>query len=129
MNFLEIIKNSINNLCAKYIERNLSDEMLPIFYVAGSQTLPAPLEQKEEEEKPQEKKPQEWLVITIPEGKEDLRDDIVETLTFYEGDVNVGLKVGGKKLHLKNIKVRRCNALESELQTFIDEGDYKFFTA
>ena len=48
--FLEIIKNSINNLCAKYIERNLSDEMLPIFYVAGSQTLPAPLEQKEEEE-------------------------------------------------------------------------------
>ncbi len=85
--------------------------------------------QKEEEEKPQEKKPQEWLVITIPEGKEDLRDDIVETLTFYEGDVNVGLKVGGKKLHLKNIKVRRCNALESELQTFIDEGDYKFFTA
>ena len=50
MNFLEIIKNSINNLCAKYIERNLSDEMLPIFYVAGSQTLPAPLQQKEEEE-------------------------------------------------------------------------------
>ena len=50
MNFLEIIKNSINNLCAKYIERNLSDEMLPIFYVAGSQTLPAPLEQKEKEE-------------------------------------------------------------------------------
>ena len=35
MNFLEIIKNSINNLCAKYIERNLSDEMLPIFYVAA----------------------------------------------------------------------------------------------
>ena len=50
MNFLEIIKNSISNLCAKYIERNLSDEILPIFYVAGSQTLPAPLEPKEEEE-------------------------------------------------------------------------------
>ena len=50
MNFLEIIKNSINNLCAKYIERNLNDEILPIFYVAGSQTLPAPLDQKEEEE-------------------------------------------------------------------------------
>ncbi len=51
MNFLEIIKNSINNLCAKYIERNLSDEMLPIFYVAGSQTLPAPLEQKKKKRK------------------------------------------------------------------------------
>ena len=50
MNFLEIIKNSINNLCAKYIERNLNDEILPIFYVAGSQTLPAPLDPKEEEE-------------------------------------------------------------------------------
>ena len=50
MNFLEIIKNSINNLCAKYIEGKLNDEILPIFYVAGSQTLPAPLEPKEEEE-------------------------------------------------------------------------------
>ena len=50
MNVLEIIKNSINNLCAKYIERNLNDEILPIFYVAGSQTLPAPLDPKEEEE-------------------------------------------------------------------------------
>ena len=34
---------------AKYIEGNL-DEILPIFYVAGSQTLPPPLSPEEEEE-------------------------------------------------------------------------------
>ena len=50
MNFLEIIKKSISSLCAKYIERNLDEEILPIFYVAGSQTLPAPLSPEEEEE-------------------------------------------------------------------------------
>ena len=81
------------------------------------------------EEKPKAEASRDWLVITIPEGKENLQDEIIETLTFYEGDINVGLKVGGKKLHLKNIKVRRCNALESELQTFLDEEDYVFFRA
>ena len=50
MNFLEIIKKSISSLCTKYIERNLDEEILPIFYVAGSQTLPAPLSPEEEEE-------------------------------------------------------------------------------
>ena len=50
MNFIEIIKKSLSNLYAKYIDKNLDDEILPIFYVAGSQTLPAPLSAEEEEE-------------------------------------------------------------------------------
>ena len=52
MNFIEFIKNSINNFCEKYIEGNIEeqDEILPIFYVAGSQTLPPPLSAAEEEE-------------------------------------------------------------------------------
>ena len=49
MNFLEAIKKEINNICLKYIKRNLDDEILPIFYVAGSQTLPAPLNAEDEE--------------------------------------------------------------------------------
>ena len=53
MNILEIIKKSINNLgtiCAKYINDDNEVEYLPIFYIAGSQTLPPPLNPEEEEE-------------------------------------------------------------------------------
>ena len=52
MNLIELIRKSINNICTKYIEGNISDEdeILPIFYVAGSQTLPPPLSQEEEAE-------------------------------------------------------------------------------
>ena len=51
MNFIEMIKKSINTICAKYMEGKLEeDEILPIFYIAGSQTLPPPLNPEEEEE-------------------------------------------------------------------------------
>ena len=51
MNFIELIRKSINNICLKYLEKETAqDEILPIFYVAGSQTLPPPLSQEEEEE-------------------------------------------------------------------------------
>ena len=51
MNFLEFIRKSINTICAKYIDGDMEDEeILPIFYVAGSQTLPPPLSAEEEEE-------------------------------------------------------------------------------
>ena len=52
MKIFELIKNSINNLgtiCAKYINENNEIEYLPIFYIAGSQTLPPPLSPEEEE--------------------------------------------------------------------------------
>ena len=49
MNLIELIRKSINNICAKYIEGNIEEEeILPIFYVAGSQTLPPPLSPEEE---------------------------------------------------------------------------------
>ena len=45
MSLIDFIKKSISNICAKYIEGTLDEEkeILPIFYVAGSQTLPPPL--------------------------------------------------------------------------------------
>lgn len=49
MNFLELIRKSINAICLKNINEKLEDEVLPIFYIAGSQTLPAPLSPEEEE--------------------------------------------------------------------------------
>lgn len=51
MNLIELIKKSINTMREKYIEESIADdEILPIFYIAGSQTLPPPLNAEEEEE-------------------------------------------------------------------------------
>ena len=48
MKILDILKNSINCICAKYINEKEEIEYLPIFYIAGSQTLPPPLPPEEE---------------------------------------------------------------------------------
>lgn len=50
INFIEKIKYSINTICAKYLNDDDEIEYLPIFYIAGSQTLPPPLPPEEEEE-------------------------------------------------------------------------------
>ena len=47
MNILQMLKESINTIYAKYINKDVISE-LPIFYVGGSQTLPAPLSPEEE---------------------------------------------------------------------------------
>lgn len=49
MNILNLLKISVNTIYAKYINKE-EIENLPIYYVGGSQTLPPPLEGKEEEE-------------------------------------------------------------------------------
>lgn len=49
MNVLQVLKSSINNIYVKYINNNEDYEETSIFYVAGSQTLPPPLEPEEEE--------------------------------------------------------------------------------
>ena len=50
MDILSIIKNKIGTICAKYINEEDEIEYLPIFYIAGSQTLPPPLPPEEEEQ-------------------------------------------------------------------------------
>ena len=49
MNLLQVLKNSANVIYVKYI-KNDDVEILPIFYIGGSQTLPPPLSSEEEEE-------------------------------------------------------------------------------
>ena len=48
MKIVDFLKNSISTVCAKYINENNEIEYLPIFYIAGSQTLPPPLPPEEE---------------------------------------------------------------------------------
>lgn len=50
MKLVDLVKNSIDTICAKYLGKNNEIEYLPIFYIAGSQTLPPPLSQEEEAE-------------------------------------------------------------------------------
>ena len=50
MNIFEFVKNGINTICAKYMNDQDEVEYLPIFYIAGSQTLPPPLPPEEEAE-------------------------------------------------------------------------------
>ena len=49
MNIFRMIRAKVNIVYAKYINNNKIEEM-PIYYIAGSQTLPPPLEGEEEEE-------------------------------------------------------------------------------
>ena len=52
MKILEMLKTSlstIGTICAKYMNEENEIEYLPIFYIAGSQTLPPPLPPEEEE--------------------------------------------------------------------------------
>lgn len=52
MNIVEILKNNINSLKIKYLKNGNIDDCYeePIFYIAGSQTLPPPLPEEEEQE-------------------------------------------------------------------------------
>lgn len=51
MNILQMLKSSINTIYVKYMNKDIDDIYeLPIYYIGGSQTLPPPLEPKEEEE-------------------------------------------------------------------------------
>ena len=49
MNIFEILKTKISTIYAKYLDNGEIDN-LPIYYIAGSQSLPPPLDPKEEEE-------------------------------------------------------------------------------
>lgn len=49
MNLIDIMRNGISTICAKYLNKD-EIEYLPIFYIAGSQTLPPPLSPEEEAE-------------------------------------------------------------------------------
>ena len=50
MKLVDLVKSSINTICAKYLNENDEIEYLPIFYIAGSQTLTPPLPPEEEAE-------------------------------------------------------------------------------
>ena len=69
---------------------------------------------------------QEMLGITIPQGKEDTEDDILETLSLYPGGIPVIIKKSGK-YYKTGCKVRNCRGLVSELVYYVGENNVLFF--
>lgn len=67
MNILQMLKNSINTLYIKYIGDS-EIEHLPIYYIGGSQTLPPPLTQEEEQQ----------VLDKLSKGDESVRKILVE---------------------------------------------------
>lgn len=67
MNLIQILKSQVNVVYAKYLNKDKIDE-LPIYYIAGSQTLPPPLELEEEEE----------ALKKLARGDEDIKKVLVE---------------------------------------------------
>lgn len=69
MNILQILKSSINTIYVKYMNKDIEDIYeLPIFYIGGSQTLPPPLSQEEEE----------TILEELSKGNEYARKTLVE---------------------------------------------------
>ena len=66
MNIWQMLVDNISSIYFKYI--NKEDDELPIYYIAGSQTLPPPLSTEEEEE----------LLIKLENGDEDAKKTLVE---------------------------------------------------
>ncbi len=67
MDILRMLKAKVNIVYAKYINNDKIEE-LPIYYIAGSQTLPPPLNQDEEEE----------ALKKLSNGDEDIKKVLVE---------------------------------------------------
>lgn len=67
MNILQMLKAKVNIVYAKYLNNNKIEE-IPIYYIAGSQTLPPPLDANEEME----------ALKKLSEGDADVKKTLVE---------------------------------------------------
>ncbi|MBQ3495309.1 MAG: DNA polymerase III subunit alpha [Clostridia bacterium] len=77
-----------------------------------------------QEEKKVEK---QYLLITLNGADELLRDEIVEILECYPGDIESYMKIGGKNFRL-GFGCRNSKGLISELSTVIDIKNVQFIT-
>ncbi len=66
-----------------------------------------------------------YMGLIIPDS-DAVQDNVLDVLTGYPGDISVILARGGKKYNV-SCKVRRCDALISELKAYLKEEDIIFF--
>ena len=76
---------------------------------------------------PQEKPKKEYLGIILDEETEQYKDELIDVLATYPGDITVYFKINGKNYKMDK-KVRNCRGLVNELMSIVDEENIKFFT-
>ena len=64
--------------------------------------------------------------IIIPDGKENILNDVLDILSSYEGSIPVIIAMSGKKYNA-HVSIRRCEGLMSELKNYVAEQDIIFF--
>ena len=85
-------------------------------------------EEQTAEAKPQEKQQREFLGIILDENTEHLKDELIDVLATYPGEITVYFKINGKNYKMDK-KVRNCRGLVNELMSIVDEDKIKFFKA
>ncbi len=66
--------------------------------------------------------------IVLNDETKERKDEILEILGTYPGDIPVYFKIDGKNYKMSQ-KVRQCRGLINELFSIVDENDVKFFKA
>ena len=123
MNLIQLLKTKVNIVYAKYLNKDTIEE-LPIYYIAGSQTLPPPLDAKEEDE----------ALKKLANGDEEVKKmfeeypwpgNVRELRNTIEGAFNVAQ---GKYIHARDLTgyiVQQCGQHEKDslpCSTGADEG-------
>ncbi|MCQ2400000.1 MAG: OB-fold nucleic acid binding domain-containing protein, partial [Clostridia bacterium] len=70
----------------------------------------------------------DYLGIVLNDETKNSKDELIDILSSYPGNITVVVKMDGKNYKLTQ-KVRRCQGLIMELLSIIDENDIKFFKA
>ena len=70
----------------------------------------------------------ECLGIILTDDTKDAKDELIDILSTYPGDIIVYFKIDGKNYRMTQT-VRDCRGLRNELLSIVDEDDIKFFKA
>lgn len=76
--------------------------------------------------KPKEQK--EYLGLVLRGEAAQNKEELLDILTTYPGDVGVYFKIDGKNYKASQ-SVRKCRGLVNELLSLLEEDDIKFFKA
>ena len=75
-----------------------------------------------------EKQQKDYLGIILDGDTVGAKDELLDVLSTYPGDITVYFKIDGKNYKMDK-KVRNCRGLVNELLSIVDEDKIKFFKA
>ena len=79
------------------------------------------------EEAPQKQEAKQYLGLILNDETKQYKDDLIDILSTYPGDITVYFKMDGKNYRMSET-VNNCKGLINELLSIVDENDIKFFT-